>query len=214
MGGISLVVFDVGSVLVEAGRTLADDIALAGFVIEPAWLADFESRLHAHPSPNVGAIAMDRYFDLFAELSFGRFTPGDARHIVQSGLVREHEGVVRVFDALDVASIESALLSNINEAEWTRMFPVDGVMSEFPSLRRARYRFASYLIGATKPRPEAFHAVEQGTDRKPDQILFFDDLPANVAAARDRGWASELIDHRGDTVAQLLAWLRHHEVIC
>ena len=32
----------------------------------------------------------------------------------------------------------------------------------------------------------------------------FDDLPANVAAARDRGWASELIDHRGDTVAQLL----------
>ena len=44
-------------------------------------------------------------------------------------------------------------------------------------------------------------------------ILFFDDDPANVEAARARGWRAERIDAAGDTAAQLLDALRRHAVI-
>lgn len=50
--------------------------------------------------------------------------------------------------------------------------------------------FLSSEIGALKPDPRAFTAVEQGLALPPDQILFIDDTYRNVLAARDRGWTA------------------------
>jgi FMN phosphatase YigB (HAD superfamily) len=212
-GRFDLVVFDVGSVLVEAGRTLADDIALAGFTVDPAWLVEFEARLARLPRPNVGAVDASTYARLFAEASRGRFSEDDAIRIACAGMVSEYPGAAKVFDALDAVPIESALLSNVHEAEWLHLFPNETAPTTFPTLLRAHYRFASHLVGAKKPDPRIYAALEDGTGRRPEQIVFFDDREENVAATRDRGWTAELIDHREDTVAQLLGWLRHHEVI-
>jgi FMN phosphatase YigB (HAD superfamily) len=213
-GRFDLVVFDVGSVLVEAGRTLSDDIALAGLSVDPAWLTEFESRLAALPRPNVGAVDGGTYARLFADASGGVFSQQDAIRIAQAGLTAEYPGVSVVFDALEAVPIESALLSNVHEVEWLHLFPGEERDTTFPTLRRAQYRFASHLIGAQKPDPRIYAALEDGTGRRPDQILFFDDREENVVAARARGWSAEVIDHlRGDTAAQLLWWLGDYEVI-
>jgi len=47
--------------------------------------------------------------------------------------------------------------------------------------------FTSNEIGKRKPTPEAFHAVAQAIDVPPENILFFDDLAANVEGARAIG---------------------------
>ncbi|MDA0301496.1 MAG: HAD-IA family hydrolase [Chloroflexi bacterium] len=206
-------VFDVGSVLVEAGRTLADDIALAGFSVDPAWVVEFESRLAQLPRPNVGAVDAATYAGLFADASVGRFNACDATRIARSGLAAEYPGIVTLFDALDAVPIDSALLSNVHEAEWLHLLPIDLRGTAFPTLLRARYRFASHLIGATKPDPRIYAALEDGTGRQPEKILFFDDREENVVAAQDRGWTAELIDYRHDTVAQLFTGLRDHGVL-
>ena len=39
-------------------------------------------------------------------------------------------------------------------------------------------------------------------------LVFFDDLPENVDAARACGWNAVQVDHAGDTAAQVLAGLR------
>ena len=208
-----LVVFDIGSVLVEAGRTLADDIRLAGFVVEPEWLAEFDARLHLHPRPGVGAIDIDRYYEVFAEASHGVFTVQDGWRMATAGLVKEHAGIATVFDALDAVGVDSALFSNITVAEWLRLFPDMDASSDLPTLPRARYRFASHLIRAQKPDAAAYAEVERGTGRSGDTILFFDEREENIGAARKRGWTAEWIDHSVDTVEQMLRLLRQHSVI-
>ena len=58
-----------------------------------------------------------------------------------------------------------------------------------------------------KPDAAIFGAVEDATGRRGDEILFFDDLPANVEGARAHGWRAVLIDPDGDPAAQVLTAL-------
>ncbi len=47
--------------------------------------------------------------------------------------------------------------------------------------------FCSNQIGMRKPDPAAFHLVAQSMGVAPERIAFFDDLPENVAGARNAG---------------------------
>ena len=58
----------------------------------------------------------------------------------------------------------------------------------FPSGCSLEPMFFSSEIRAWKPTPEAFGAVEAALGHPTETILFIDDTPANVAAARQRGW--------------------------
>lgn len=210
---VDLVVFDVGSVLVEAGRTLADDFAIAGYSLTPEWIAAYEVRVSAFPRPYLGAITIAAYAVMAAAASDGALSVDEMLRVMTGGFVREYPGIARVFDALEAAGVETALLSNVHDGEWARLFPDGGIAPDFPTLARAHHRFASHLIRARKPDPRAYLHVEEQTGRAPQEIVFFDDREENVVAARERGWTAELIDHRGDTAAQLMTWLRHHQVV-
>jgi putative hydrolase of the HAD superfamily len=48
-------------------------------------------------------------------------------------------------------------------------------------------RFFSCYLRATKPDPATYLAVLAALDAQPEQVVFFDDRPDNVAAARDLG---------------------------
>jgi FMN phosphatase YigB (HAD superfamily) len=207
-----LVVLDVGGVLVRTGRTWGEDAALAGFTFSPAWLEQFEARRRSLPRLDAGEVDGERYFALLAEASGGVLTPDDAQRITRASPIAEYPGIGRVFDALDAAGIETALLMNLNEEEWARFFPETASASEFPTLSRAPHRFASHLMHAAKPDPRAYATVERETGHAGERILFFDDRAENVAAAQSLGWTAEQIDHTGDTPSQILDQLRRHGV--
>jgi HAD superfamily hydrolase (TIGR01509 family) len=67
-----------------------------------------------------------------------------------------------------------------------------------------------------KPDREIYHAFARatgfdgapGSRGGPEHIVFFDDLPENVAAARAAGWQAFRVDHTGDTAAQMGGVLR------
>jgi len=52
--------------------------------------------------------------------------------------------------------------------------------------------FLSCEIKAVKPTPEAFEAVRSGLGVDAGEILFVDDSPANIEAARGAGWEAVL----------------------
>jgi len=52
--------------------------------------------------------------------------------------------------------------------------------------------FLSCEIKAVKPTPEAFEAVRSGLGVDAGEILFVDDSPANIEAARGAGWGAVL----------------------
>jgi putative hydrolase of the HAD superfamily len=58
-------------------------------------------------------------------------------------------------------------------------------------------RFFSCRLRAGKPDPAAYRAVLTELDARPEEVVFFDDRPANVAAACDLGIDAHLFRHPG-----------------
>jgi putative hydrolase of the HAD superfamily len=58
-------------------------------------------------------------------------------------------------------------------------------------------RFFSCRLRAVKPDPAAYRAVLTELDASPEEVVFFDDRAANVAAASDLGIDAHLFRHPG-----------------
>lgn len=73
-----------------------------------------------------------------------------------------------------------AALSNSNELHWKRN-------SELGVLREFEFTIASHEVGCCKPDPAIFLAALDRARLPPDAVMFFDDLPGNVAGAASCG---------------------------
>lgn len=74
------------------------------------------------------------------------------------------------------------LLSNTNALHFAFL------LTEQPVLAQFAFRILSHEVGAAKPEPLIFEAAEAAAHCRPESILYFDDIPEFVAAARRRGW--------------------------
>ena len=79
------------------------------------------------------------------------------------------------------ASYARATLSNTNEVHWPR------ITDEMKLGELFDHHFPSHLIGKLKPDSEVFAHVAQTLGCEPSAILFLDDQPLNVEAARAAG---------------------------
>ena len=130
----------------------------------------------------------------------------------------EYPGVDRLIAELNgLAGMHTACLSNTNHAHWQRLDGRDG-RGEYPAVQRLSTRLASHVLGLLKPGTAIYEAADQALSRSPDgtppgagppRVIFFDDLEDNVTAAREHGWHAHLVDHRGDTAAQMREQLTH-----
>lgn len=78
-----------------------------------------------------------------------------------------------------------------------------------PLLVHFRECFVSHRIGMRKPGAEAFAAVVQHVGLQAGEILFIDDLPANVTGARAAGLRAERVASH----AEALAALARHDLL-
>ncbi len=107
-----------------------------------------------------------------------------------------------------------ALLNRLADAGHVLHFLSNMPRPFVPMLDRHAFfsRFASGiwsgLVGLSKPQDEIFALAEQRFEAAPEELLFLDDSPANVEAARARGWQALLFT---DAVAAE-ATLRHSGV--
>jgi len=102
-----------------------------------------------------------------------------------------YEGITDLLDNIP-STCRCALLSNTNAIHWHR----DGVASELA--HRFEKVFLSYLTGRLKPDVDAYHQVQKDLGCDADQIVFFDDNPANILAAKECGWHSTLTRGPGE----------------
>ena len=213
--GISLVVFDLGGVLVRIASGWREAQELAGF--EPDLGPRDEALVAAAREHGrhfeVGAMSAGDYLAAVAATAGGFYTPDDIRRIFDAISRDQYEGVEAVFDALDRAGIATGVLSNTNALHWERLAGLRGGPPEYPAVLRAKHLHASHLLGVGKPDRAIYERFAERTGYAPQQILFFDDLERNVAGARDAGWRSERIDPAQATAPQLFAGLRMHGVL-
>ena len=123
-------------------------------------------------------------------------TPQQVGKAAEAWLVERYTGAVELVEWLAKhPTLKSACLSNTNTRHWRQM--TESAEVGLP-LMKLTWQFVSFRIGYMKPAPEIHRAVERESGLAPSQILFFDDNPANVAAAKACGWEAEVIDPSGD----------------
>jgi putative hydrolase of the HAD superfamily len=111
-----------------------------------------------------------------------------------------YPGITDLLDSIP-RQYERVLLSNTNAIHWHR----DGVADELAN--RFERVFLSYKTGRLKPDQDAFDMVREEFGCSAEQIIFFDDNPANIAAASAIGCQS-MLTRGADELRMSLAELR------
>src|SRR5688572_16335060 len=130
----SLVVFDLGGVLVRIARTWAEACRAAGLdarggcddpldpVARDPWIVAYET----------GRIGRDAFAAGLSSAMEGLYSPEEVVRVHDAWLLGEYPGIARVFDALDAAGVPTAVLSNTNEHHWRVMFASASTPSRYP----------------------------------------------------------------------------------
>tara|TARA_R110000765_G_scaffold94751_2_gene178557 strand:+ start:76 stop:696 length:621 start_codon:yes stop_codon:yes gene_type:complete len=105
---------------------------------------------------------------------------------------------VRLMKALQKNGIPVFSLTNFGIQSY------DLAALHYPFLREFDRDFISGHLSMIKPDPKIFAAVEQQTGLSPDALIFTDDRPDNIAAARVRGWQTHLFDGPTGWAARLI----------
>lgn len=216
--GTRVICFDLGGVVVRICRTWEEACARAGVITRDP------SRFHAADlarrrrelveAYQTGAITCDRFFPAIADATGGQHTPEEIRAVHDAWIIEDYPGIGALIDALNQSpGVVTACLSNTNHAHWAAMLGLPGGSGwRSHPVSSLRLLGASQLLRASKPGAEIYRRGEALFNAAPADIVFFDDLEENVAAARALGWHAHRIDHEGDTAAQVRAALQSEGV--
>lgn len=193
------VVFDVGSVLIHAHKTWSDTLRASG-LNHGSYPADW-IKLYDFPSYEPyekGEMSPEQYLaDL--QTSFGLASVEEAGHLHRSIIGDELPGVLEVMAEIRDAGHFTATLSNNNPLHWAHITDA----SYFPGIGLIDAKVASYQIGYVKPQLEIFAAFSVYTNTHAVDTIFFDDVMANVEAARQAGWQAVHVETEESSVATI-----------
>ncbi len=177
--GIQVVLFDLGGVLVEfdgitplialSGNRLSSEEARRFWLMSPS-VRRFEVG-KCTPAEFARGVARELGLQVAPEVFLRQFVSWDRGPM---------EGALRLLDALKPRFL-LACLSNNNELHWQRLRDEMGLAGKFHRC------YLSHEIGLMKPDWEAFEYVVRDLAVSPDQILFLDDNPECVEAAKAVG---------------------------
>lgn len=214
---VSLVVFDLGGVVVRICRSWAEGCRAAGVPVRGeenmGTQGMISRRRDLSRDYQEGRIDCEEFFQRVAESTGGLYTSDEVRRVHDAWTLEEYPGVNALVRSLKGAGIATGVLSNTNHAHWMRLAPPSDLEAvEYPTPRLVDHLHASHLMGLSKPSPEIYHRFAELTSYRgrEREILFFDDLEDNIAAARDAGWRAVQVDHTGDTAGQMAHTLREH----
>jgi epoxide hydrolase-like predicted phosphatase len=176
---IGAIAFDFGGVLTPPpARAFEDyarelgipDRALAGYFIGGEMMARLE----------VGAISGREFFRhvcVDAEQRYGRRI--DIRRLAAAAKSAEtlEPAMITFVRELSARMPVALLTNNVSSATWRETFPFELFTVVVDSSE----------VGVRKPEPEIYRALIQRLGLEPAEILFVDDLPANVAGAEAVG---------------------------
>ncbi len=201
---IRLVCFDLGGVIVRICGSWREGCVVAGLPEHDGVPPELDHDTNA--AYQRGTIDADAFAERFSASMGGRYAPDEILQVHRAWLLGEYEGVGALVERVHAAGVETAVLSNTCAVHWE-------TMGAYPTFRALRNRFGSHRLGLRKPDAAAYRAVETGTGYAACEILFFDDTPENVDAARAVGWAAERIRPETEPAEQMMAVLGAYGVI-
>ena len=176
---IEVVLLDIGGVLVKLGgvaglqRLVGEH--LTADEIHQLWGASEAVLLHETGKIDAATFAERLVDELDLPVSGGAFLQEFAQW--PEGL---QPGAKEMIAAIPPRYRTSAL-SNISDIHWSRIGGELGLEGAFHA------HYFSHELGCMKPDRKIYEVVIADLQRPPDEVLFIDDSPRNVGAARDAG---------------------------
>ena len=177
----SVVVFDLGKVLVDfdysiAGRKISERSAKSPAEVKQ--LLDHSPLLYRYET---GLMTRKEFFEEVRKATdfrgsfeeFGSFF---------ADIFWEIPAMVEIHATLRRSRIPTYIFSNTND------LAIEHIRRNFPFFANFDGYILSYEVGAMKPDPKIYEALENLSDKRGAEILYLDDRPENVAAGAARGW--------------------------
>lgn len=208
-----LIIFDLGRVLMRICDSWRHACEVAGITVKTDWpvldAAEQERLAEVIQAFDTGRIELNAFAERAAQL---RGLSAEQVIAINNGyLLGPYDGVGELVDELNAAGHGTACLSNTNANHWRMLSdPADRHGRVISRLGR---QFASHLMGVRKPDPVIYERVEKETGIGPDRIVFFDDLPENIAAAQQRGWTAHLVEICENPIPMIRERLRQEGVL-
>ena len=153
-----------------------------------------------------GMLSHDDFCSGVSQLTSGVLSAQDVARIHTAVIVGAYDGVEQLVLQLNKRGLSTACLSNTNHQHWQ-------LMHSMAAFNAIQHRHASHLFQLEKPNQAIFRAFESATQARSCDILYFDDLADNIAAATQAGWRAILIDPHSETVPQIRRALATHGVL-
>lgn len=106
-------------------------------------------------------------------------------------------GAHAIVERLAGAGVPLFCLTNFGDEFWQLFRPTQPIFDHFEDI------IVSGVEKVAKPEPRIYEIVEQRSRRAGADLFFTDDNPANIAAARARGWDAHLFTDAASLEAQL-----------
>jgi HAD superfamily hydrolase (TIGR01509 family) len=177
----SIVVFDLGKVLVEFDYSIAGNKIAAQSSISPQ-----EIRKHLDHSPllyryETGLMTRKEFFDEVKQATGFRGTIDEFNGYF-ADIFWEIPPMIELHANLRRRGILTYIFSNTND------LAVAHIRKNFPFFANFDGHILSYEVGAMKPSAKIYEDLEKMSGKRGAEILYLDDRQENVDAGAARGW--------------------------
>jgi FMN phosphatase YigB (HAD superfamily) len=192
----SIVVFDLGKVLVDFDYTIA-----ARKIAEHCGLPPAEVKKHLDYSPvlfryETGLMTREEFFDEVRRVTNFRGTIAEFSALF-ADIFWEIPRMIKSQAALRRNGIPTYVFSNTND------LAMEHIRRNFPFFANFDGYILSYEVRAMKPDAKIYEELEKLSGKRGAEILYLDDRQENVDAGAARGWQVILQTEPGKSLAEM-----------
>ncbi|MGE0383063.1 MAG: HAD family hydrolase [Hyphomicrobium sp.] len=174
-----VVVFDFGGVMAHPDRSIALQFLCKSFNFSEKQFQEAQGEIRSQVDK--GSSVTGAWCDYARQkgITLPSSWPRDFEAVQRAAIGADPE-MYALVDELKEEGVQVALLSNV-ECRHARLLRALGLYAPFDPV------VLSCEIGVDKPDPKAYRILLQQVGRPPQQVIFIDDKPANIATARAVG---------------------------
>ena len=181
MHNISVVVFDLGNVLIPFDYSPAREFLnnkQAG--LGDSFFETYKNNYHVHRDFEKGLLSREEFISTMMKWTENKITEKEFCEIF-SNIFTRNEDVIALLPILK-QKYKLVLLSNTNEIHKEYGYKDSDFLNHFDKL------MLSHEVGAVKPEKEIYKAVEDYTQKPSSEHIFIDDIKEYAEGAKQCGW--------------------------
>jgi HAD superfamily hydrolase (TIGR01509 family) len=186
-------IFDLGKVLVDFDYTIAAQKIAARSARAPADLHAFLGSSPLLVDYESGRLTRQAFYEAVRDAI--RFQGNLAEFgSYFADIFAEMPGMIALHAELRQRGFKTYIFSNTND------LAIEHVRNKFPFFKNFDGYIFSYEVGAMKPQPEIYAAMEAMCGRSGADLIYLDDRAENIAAGAARGWRAIL--HQSEKITR------------